>query len=297
MEKIKTAGRWKHSAIIKIMLGLMLCAGVAMLIQILFANIQYRCINLSQDAVGFIKGIFTVAGVVSVYIVFFRIIERRSIVEFKFEGVWKQLFYGILIGAGLQALTILIIYLNDGYEIVSVNPVDYILQGMMMGFTSAIVEETLIRGIIYRVSEEKLGSYGALALSALLFGAMHLGNPNSSLVNSVGLAIQAGLLLGAAFIYTRRLWLPIAIHFAWNFTQSGIFGARVSGNELSKSLITAEFTGNKWITGGDFGPEGSLQATLLCLVVAVVFMVLSHKKNRIIKPIWLRKGSSPKVVD
>lgn len=267
----------------------MLCAGVATLIQILFANIQYRCINLSQDALGFIKGIFTVAGVVSVYIVFFRIIERRSIVEFKFEGVWKQLFYGILIGAGLQTLTILIIYLNGGYEIVSVNPVDYILQGIMMGFTSAIVEETLIRGIIYRVSEEKLGSYGALALSALLFGAMHLGNPNSSLVNSVGLAIQAGLLLGAAFIYTRRLWLPIAIHFAWNFTQSGIFGARVSGNELSKSLITAEFTGNKWITGGDFGPEGSLQATLLCLVVAVVFMILSHKKNRIIKPIWLRK--------
>jgi membrane protease YdiL (CAAX protease family) len=49
------------------------------------------------------------------------------------------------------------------------------------------------------------------------------------------LAIQAaGLLLGAAYIYAKNLWFPIAIHFAWNFTQSAIFGANVSGNTIQK---------------------------------------------------------------
>src|SRR5690606_38179680 len=109
---------------------------------------------------------------------------------------------------------------------------------LTMAFTSAIFEEILLRGIIFRILEEKLGSYIALFISALIFGALHLANPNSSITAAVGLAIQAGLLLGAAYIYTRNLWFPIAIHFAWNFTQSAVFGANVSGGSISKTLIT-----------------------------------------------------------
>ena len=76
-----------------------------------------------------------------------------------------------------------------------------------MGITSAIIEETLLRGIIFRIPEEKLGSYISLLISAIIFGALHLSNPNSSLSAAIGLAIQAGLLLGAAFIYSRNLFL------------------------------------------------------------------------------------------
>ena len=83
-----------------------------------------------------------------------------------------------------------------------------------MAFTSAIFEEILFRGILFRVIEDKLGSYLSLLISALIFGFLHIANPNSSFVTEVGLAIQAGLLLGSAYIYAKNLWFPIAIHFA-----------------------------------------------------------------------------------
>jgi len=155
-----------------------------------------------------------------------------------------------------------------------------------MAFTAAISEEILIRGILFRHLEEKLGSYIALAISALIFGALHLANPNSSLVAGIGIALQAGVLLGAAFIYSKNLWFPIALHFAWNFTQSGIFGARTSGNEMSKSFLTTKIEGSEIITGGEFGPEGSIQATLFCLIAAITLMALNVKQNKIVAPYW-----------
>jgi len=75
-----------------------------------------------------------------------------------------------------------------------------------------------------------------------------------------------------------------AIHFAWNFTQSGIFGVITSGKSMDKSLLTTKIEGIEWFTGGQFGPEGSIQATLFCLVATIVLVLLSHKQHKIIKP-------------
>ncbi|MNE88368.1 hypothetical protein D3C80_1856720 [compost metagenome] len=97
---------------------------------------------------------------------------------------------------------------------------------------------------------------------------------------------MAGFLFGAAFIYSRNLWLPIGLHFAWNFTQSGIFGAITSGNEKTSSLLEAKIQGPEFITGGEFGPEGSIQATVICLIATVILLVLNAKQNKIIKPYW-----------
>ena len=112
---------------------------------------------------------------------------------------------------------------------------------------------------------------------------MHLANPHSSIVAALGLAIQAGLLLAAAYIFSRNLWFPIAIHFAWNFTQSGIFGVSTSGNNMGTSLLTTKIEGAEWFTGGQFGPEGSIQATVFCLIATIVLMLFNHKQRRIIK--------------
>jgi membrane protease YdiL (CAAX protease family) len=183
-------------------------------------------------------------------------------------------------------LTILVIYLKGGYSIISINPILFLVPPLTMAFTAAIFEEILMRGIIFRITEEKLGSYFALFISAILFGAMHLGNPNSSLIAAIGLAIQAGLLLASAYIYSRNLWFPIAVHFAWNFTQSALFGANVSGTTTAKTLITSKIEGAEWYTGGQFGPEGSVQATVFCLIATVILLILSHKEGKIISPYW-----------
>jgi len=121
----------------------------------------------------------------------------------------------------------------------------------------AIFEETLFRGIIFRIVEEKLGSYISLLISAIIFGAAHLLNPDSSITSSLCIGI-VGFMFGAVYIYSRSLWLPIAIHFSWNFVQSGIFGAITSGNEKTGSLFNTHISGAELITGGAFGPEGTI---------------------------------------
>jgi membrane protease YdiL (CAAX protease family) len=192
-----------------------------------------------------------------------------------------------MIGVVLQSLTMLVIVLNGGFEIVSVNPISNVIIPFTIAFTVAVFEEILIRGIIFRIIEEKLGSYISLLISAIIFGALHLLNPNSTLISGLCVGIEAGLLLGAAYIYTRNLWFPIAIHFAWNFMQSGIFGAITSGNEKTSSLLTTKLTGNSFITGGEFGPEGTIQALIFCVLASIVLLQLS--KHKLIHPYWKKK--------
>src|SRR5690606_14008684 len=235
-----------------------------------------------------ISSILTIVG----YIYLYKYYEKRKITEFSTNGIARNLSLGILLGVVAQSLTILVIYLAGEYSIVSINPILYILPALGMAFSSAIFEEILLRGILFRIVEEKLGSYIALFISALIFGLLHLANPNSSLIAGIGLAIQAGLLLGAAYIYSRNLWFPIAIHFAWNFTQTAIYGASVSGNAMSKTLITSEISGSDWFTGGQFGPEGSIQATVFGLIASIFLLYLSHKKGNIVNPYWKTSTSS-----
>lgn len=251
--------------------------------------------SINSDLAKLIRGVIVAILAIVSYSYLFKRYEQREITEFSKNNFFKNLMLGLTLGVVLQALTILVIYLKGGYTIISINPVLYIIPPLAMAFTSAIVEEILLRGIVFRITEEKLGSYLALLISAALFGAMHFANPNSSLTAAVGLAIQAGLLLAAAYIYSRNLWFPIALHFAWNFTQSAIFGAKVSGNTISKTLITSEIEGAVWYTGGQFGPEGSVQATLFCLIPTIVLLILSHKAGRIIKPYW-RRSNEPLTV-
>ncbi|MCQ6956493.1 hypothetical protein [Mucilaginibacter aquariorum] len=96
-------------------------------------------------------------------------------------------------------------------------------------------------------------------------------------------AIEAGLLLGSAYVYSCILWLPIAIHFAWNFVQSGVLGAVTSGNDSTSSWLTTQLTGPGFIIGGKFGPEGTIQAKIFCPIAAGIFMYLNIKNKKLIR--------------
>lgn len=242
--------------------------------------------SLDRNYRNLIKGIFVSVLALTGYILFFKYYEKRKVTELAANGLAKNLLIGILIGVVLQSLTILVIYATGSFNIVAVNPVSFIIIPLTVAFTAAILEEILIRGILFRVLEEKLGSYIALAISAIIFGALHLSNPGATLVSALCVSIEAGILLGAAFIYSRNLWFPIAIHFAWNFMQSGIFGAITSGNEKAESLLVTKIEGSVWITGGEFGPEGSFQAIIFCSIASVLLVFLCHKENKIVKPYW-----------
>ena len=88
------------------------------------------------------------------------------------------------------------------------------------------------------------------------------------------------VLLAAAYMYTRSLWFVMGLHFAWNFTEGGIFSTSVSGGR-AEGMIGVQFTGSDALTGGAFGPEASLPAVLVCLAAGVAFIILSVRADRI----------------
>ncbi len=270
-----------HSSLTKIIIGIIVCVGLVALGQTGIEKLLDAS-GIAGDAKRIVSSLSVAVLSILSYSLLYKYYEKRKITELSVNRFGKNMGTGLMLGFVLQSLTILTIYLLGGYAIASVNPFSLVLVPLVMAISASVFEEILMRGILFRLMEEKLGSYLALGLSALIFGLLHMSNPNSSLIMGLAIAIQAGLLLGAAYIYTRNLWFPIGIHLAWNFTQSGIYGAATSGYASGKSLFTANIEGAGWLTGGDFGPEGSIQATLFCLVATIVLMVLSHKKKNII---------------
>lgn len=278
-----------HVPIIRIIIGIVLCS-LAVYIGQLSAQALLKDSSLDKDYKDILAGIWIAVLVLTVYILFVRLIERRSILELRLKNFWINAGVGFFIGFLLQSLVVLIIWFNGGYQVLSLNPISYLLPAFAVGITSAIFEEILFRGILYRIIEESLGTVWALVISSLIFGLMHLANRNSSLYSAFAIAIEAGLLLAAAYVYSKSLWMPILLHFSWNFCEGGIYGANLSGDVLSKSLITSRFTGSEWITGGAFGPENSIQAIILGIIATLVLLRIVYKQGKMVLPYWKRTG-------
>lgn len=285
MKSITKKTRILNWPLTRIILGLIICFIAFILAQQSGKILELT--SLDKNYRNLIKGAIASAAVIVAYITFIRYSEKRVVTEFSSKGLAKNIIIGILLGVLLQCLTILVIFLNNGFEIVAINPISNMIIPFTVAFSVAIFEEILIRGIIFRIVEEKLGSFLSLLISAIIFGALHLANPNSTLFSGLCVGIEAGFLMGAAYIYKRNLWFPIAIHFAWNFMQSGFFGAITSGNQKTNSFLTTKIIGNSLITGGEFGPEGAIQAIIFCVLAAIILIRLG--KNKIIDPYWKKK--------
>jgi membrane protease YdiL (CAAX protease family) len=157
-----------------------------------------------------------------------------------------------------------------------------------LGIASGIFEETLFRGVLLRQLERLVGTWWALAATSVLFGAVHMMNPDGTWVGAVSIMIEAGILLGAAYLYTRRLWLAAGIHAAWNFTQAWVFSVPVSGTGETVGILVTRRTGPEWLTGGDFGLEASLAAVFVASAAGLWMLWKAHQHGTFVAPIWQR---------
>jgi membrane protease YdiL (CAAX protease family) len=221
------------------------------------------------------------------YIALNRYYERRKITELSTHNIGKYLLAGLLLGLLIPSLSVLVTYLKGEFNILSVSNITFIFLrdftiSIGMGIATAVFEEVLFRGVLFRLIEEKLGSYFAIIISGVIFGFAHLVNENSSFLTGLSISIMSVFII-AAYMYTRNLWFPIAIHFAFNFAHGNIFGTDVPAYPESTSIIISQLEGSKWFTGGDLGIEATVQTVVLCLIAGIILLVLSHKKGNIIK--------------
>lgn len=226
----------------------------------------------------------------AVYIGLVRLVERRPVAELALPGMGRELGTGILVGAGLYTACTLLLMVMGIYKIDGLNPVSYLLPALALPLSSGIFEELLFRGVLFRIVEEWLGSWISLVVSSLVFGLVHLMNPAATVMGAVSISVEAGVLLAAAYMLTRRLWMSMGFHIAWNYTQSGVFSGIVSGGYVEPGLIKPVIDGPTLLTGGGFGVESSVIAFVLCTVTGAALLVLATRRGHIVPPFWKRKA-------
>jgi uncharacterized protein len=237
-------------------------------------------------------GAILLAGIVlSSYWAYVRIVERRPVIELSWPGRLREFGAGVLLGALLFCLTIGVLAGLGVYRVTGSNGWIAMLATVPGFILSGVLEEVVMRGIVFRIVEQSLGSWIALAISAAIFGLLHLLNPGATLLNAGAVMVEAGVLLAAAYMLTRRLWFCIGIHIAWNFTEGGVFSAAVSGGH-TKGLLQAQLAGADWLTGGAFGAEGSVVAVVICTAAGIALLVKAVRKGNVVQPFWSAKSAA-----
>ena len=132
-------------------------------------------------------------------------------------------------------------------------------------------------------AESESGSILAIILSAVVFTLLHFGAIKGAVVPAVNL-FAAGILLGIAYAVTKNLWLPITLHFGWNFLQGPVLGLTVSGQSLDSGWRVFRLEGPPMFTGGAFGLEGGLVATATTVFGITALLLLRLPVVNVVSP-------------
>jgi uncharacterized protein len=133
--------------------------------------------------------------------------------------------------------------------------------GALLFLPQSLSEEMLSRGYVFSALRDGMGELGALAVTSVGFGLLHMGNPGAT-AQSVAVVVLAGIFLGAILVLTRSLYAAWMAHFAWNWSMADLLHAPVSGVRFPYSAYRVDDSGPDWLTGGAWGPEGGVAAAL-----------------------------------
>ena len=218
--------------------------------------------------------------------------ESLASVGFKIDPKWmKEILYGTFLGAGLILAASGMIWAIGGvhFELDPARSLSSMSYGLYVFLFVALFEETLFRGFIFQRLVDGAGIWIAQIVLALLFALGHWDNPGmegaTKFWASLDLALGA-VMLGLAYLRTRSLALPVGIHLGWNWAQGYLLGFGVSGTDHS-GWFQPVFQGKaEWLTGGNFGPEASIFAVLVDLVLVIaLWRWKGSKSSRIAAPV------------
>ena len=247
--------------------------------------------TVSEWAGGVIPALVTVAAAFALYKLAIRHMGERRHDDLDGHGAGRQLGIGVLAGFLIMSAAVGVAAILGVYGIVAFQSGgDMAMIVFQAGIFAGFMEELLFRGILFRWIEEFAGSWAALAVTSLLFGLAHAMNPNATVLTSVAIMFEAGILLGAVYMLYRSLWVAIGLHFAWNVTQGFIYDVPVSGIQV-EGLVEARLSGPDWLSGGTFGLEGSVIALVICTAAGVWVLRKAVLAGQVMQPRWVRRRS------
>jgi len=285
--KIKQTSLQKklHFFVTKMIIGVVVIVSLIAIIEWLRSSLLDKT-NLPDNTkalmVSVTEAFISTAG----YIFLFRVYDKRPIYELSASTFVNNATVGFLAGITLQSLFILVIYLTGTFLIVNINPVSTLISPLAFALTAGFVAEIIMIGIVFRLLEQQTGTLISLLVFIMLFAVLHINVKGATFISVGATAMQAGLLLPAAYIFSRNLWLPIFLHFGWDLAEPGIFGGINPSSSLTQGLLTSKIAGNSLFTGGETGPQDSLSSLLLCLLSGLIFLILAKRKNNLINRQW-----------
>ncbi len=213
-------------------------------------------------------------------LIMMRVFEKSRFIEIGLK-ISSKTAYEIIIGLiiGFVMITIVVLpnailgYYKYDFTLNQIFP--EIFKVTLFFLLVAFAEEILFRGYPFQRLIDGTNPLIATLIFSLLFSTAHFQNPN---INSIALLniFLAGVWLSLAYVKTRSLWLPISLHFSWNFFQGYLFSLPVSGINTFETVFYVEITSKNLISGGEFGPEGSI-LTSIVLIIATIF-ILKNKR-------------------
>ncbi|MFE4698836.1 CPBP family intramembrane glutamic endopeptidase [Streptomyces sp. NPDC056738] len=219
------------------------------------------------------------AAAVAVYWAVMRFVARRSTPEIARSGAGREALLGGGVGLGFILVSTLLITVFGGYSFswAGNGLVSVVWSAVMVQIGAAVTEELLFRGLALQALERLWGSRAAIAITGLFFGVAHLGAPGANAWSAVAIALEAGVMLGAAFLWRRSIWFVAGLHFAWN-TAEQLLGIPVSGH-TPEGLFTVHVHGSALLNGGGFGLETSIVPVVLSVLITVRMIVLARRNG------------------
>lgn len=236
--------------------------------------------GLSPDFVGKPVAVGGLGAAMSllVYALAVRFGEARRVEEIAAGSAPMGLLNGWIVGTLMFSAVMAIMFAFGLYDFRWVGPASA-WKSVGLTLQSGVIEEVLMRAVVLRLMWRAFGPWVAFAFSAALFGALHLTNPNASWFAAVCIAIEAGIMLGAFYALTGRIWVSIGVHGAWNFAQGYLFGAAVSGTDFGTGIAvsTARAGFSPYLTGGAFGPEASVPGLIVGTTTGIVVLWMAWR--------------------
>ena len=230
----------------------------------------------------------TAASAVGAFWIMVRFADKRpwATAGYSLRALPTQLGGGFALGAAMLTVGVGILAALGVYHVRATVPSVLIFAPLGLYLCVAIFEETFFRGYIFQTLEGRWGSGAALVTTSLLFGLAHLANPvpgASAWMRVAGplqICLEAGLPLSAAYLLTRRWWLPIGIHWAWDYCEGPIYGCPDSGTHDPHTLLHAALSGPALLTGGPFGPEAGLPFLLVGTLTGVLLLRAAVRRGQ-----------------
>lgn len=220
------------------------------------------------------------AAAVAAYWAVMRFVGRRATPEIARAGAVRETLLGGAIGLAFIVVSAVLIAGFGGYSFSwsHYGVVSAVASAVAAATGAAVTEELMFRGAALQGLEQRWGSWVALVVTALFFGAAHLTVAGADLWSGVAIALEAGGLLGAAFLWRRNMWFVVGLHGVWNAAEQ-LLGVPVSGHDGGKSLLVAKVSGGEWLTGGAFGLEASILPVAISVLIAIPMLVAAGRRG------------------